>query len=319
MSTSADAATAAGSSSTAHPAVTAIVATRDRPELLARAVAAILGQDYPGTIECIVVFDQSDPAPIDVAVPDGRSLSLIRNTQTPGLAGGRNSGILSATGELIAFCDDDDEWLPPKLTRQVATLMDNPDAVLVGCGLVLVQEDRETIAPAPMKTVTLADLVRSRVWELHPSTFVAWRRAVRDEIGLVDEAIPGSYAEDYEWLLRAARISPIPMVDEPLARIRWHRASYFTRGWQKIIDALTYLLDKHPEFNDDPIGRSRITGQIAFALAASKQGPAARRMARTCVHENWRERRAYLAVLVSLRLLSADFVLKAAHSRGSGI
>ena len=43
------------------PLVSVVVPTRDRPELLRRAVGAILGQSYKGPIECLVVFDQSDP------------------------------------------------------------------------------------------------------------------------------------------------------------------------------------------------------------------------------------------------------------------
>jgi glycosyltransferase involved in cell wall biosynthesis len=302
-----------------YPTVSAIVPTRDRPEFLARAVDGILGQDYPGDIECLVVFDQSEPASTSAAVPDGRSLTLIRNTRRPGLAGARNSGIVAATGDLIAFCDDDDEWLPTKLSRQVEALTASPSAVMVGCALLLIRDGRESVARASMNTVTLANLVRSRVWELHPSTFLAWSGAVREGIGLVDEAIPGGYAEDYEWLLRAAQIAPIPLVNEPLARVRWHQMSYFARSWQQIVDALTYLLAKHPEFNDDPIGRSRVTGQIAFALAASGQGQAARQMARACAQANWRERRAYLAYLVSLRVVSPNLILRAARARGHGI
>jgi len=43
------------------PTVSVVVPTRDRPELLRRAVTAILEQTYPGPVECLVVFDQSDP------------------------------------------------------------------------------------------------------------------------------------------------------------------------------------------------------------------------------------------------------------------
>ncbi|HEV2893829.1 MAG TPA: glycosyltransferase family A protein, partial [Actinomycetota bacterium] len=93
------------------PPVSVVVPTRDRPELLRRAVTAILEQTYQGPIECVVVFDQSDPDLPWGALPAGRRLVLVRNQRTPGLAGARNSGILAATGELVAFCDDDDEWL----------------------------------------------------------------------------------------------------------------------------------------------------------------------------------------------------------------
>ena len=61
-----------------QPLVSVVVPTRDRPELLRRAVAAILGQTYEGPVECVVVFDQSDP---DLAWPDlppGRTLVLRR-------------------------------------------------------------------------------------------------------------------------------------------------------------------------------------------------------------------------------------------------
>jgi glycosyltransferase involved in cell wall biosynthesis len=75
------------------PLVSVVVPTRDRPALLKRAVAAVLGQDYPGEIDCVVVFDQS-PAhlPAGLTVPPGRSLRAVGNQRTPGLAGARNTG-----------------------------------------------------------------------------------------------------------------------------------------------------------------------------------------------------------------------------------
>ena len=96
----------------ARPSVSVVIATRDRPVLLRRAVQRVMEQSYPGEIECVLVFDQSDPAPPDVDVPAGRTLRSITNGRSPGLAGARNSGVLASSGEIIAFCDDDDEWLP---------------------------------------------------------------------------------------------------------------------------------------------------------------------------------------------------------------
>ena len=46
---------------TAWPPVTVIVPTRNRPELVRESIAAVVGQDYPGKIECIVVHDQEPP------------------------------------------------------------------------------------------------------------------------------------------------------------------------------------------------------------------------------------------------------------------
>src|SRR3954454_19667711 len=92
------------------PMVSVVVPTRDRAALLKRAIAAVLGQDYPGEIECMVVFDQSPPElPEDLPIPPRRSLVAVTNRRTPGLAGARNTGLVVARGQLVAHCDDDDE------------------------------------------------------------------------------------------------------------------------------------------------------------------------------------------------------------------
>jgi glycosyltransferase involved in cell wall biosynthesis len=303
----------------AEPLVSVVVPTRDRPELLRRAVTAVLGQTYRGRVECVVVFDQSDPDLPWPELPAGRRLVLVRNERTPGLAGARNSGILAATGELVAFCDDDDEWLPEKLARQVARLQATPSAAVSTTGILVRYKDRTTTRLAPTVLVTHRQLLRSRLTELHPSTVLARRRQLLDGIGLVDEEIPGSYAEDYEWLLRASRLGPLLAVAEPLAIIHWHQSSFFADRWRTIISALTYLVDKHQDLKGEPSGLARIYGQIAFAHAALGERRPARSWARRTLSLNRRERRAYLAIAISLGLISAKNVVRMAHVAGKGI
>jgi glycosyltransferase involved in cell wall biosynthesis len=301
------------------PPVSVVVPTRDRPQLLRRAVTAILGQRYEGPVECVVVFDQSRPDLPWGELPADRRLILIGNRRTPGLAGARNSGILAATGALVAFCDDDDEWLPEKLARQVERLLARPDAAVSTTGILVRYKDRTTTRLAPTTVVTHRQLLLSRLTELHPSTVLARRRQLLDGIGLVDEQIPGSYAEDYEWLLRAARHAPILAVPEPLVVIHWHQSSFFADRWRTIIAALTYLVDKHRELQQEPSGLARIYGQIAFAHAALGERGPARRWARRTLSLNRRERRAYLALAISLGLLKAKTVMRLAHVAGRGI
>jgi glycosyltransferase involved in cell wall biosynthesis len=310
---------ATGTAERSRPPVSVVVPTRDRPELLRRAVAAILAQTYPGPVECVVVFDQSDP---DLPWGDpgpGRRLRLVRNQRTPGLAGARNTGVLHATGELVAFCDDDDEWLPGKLDRQVAALADRPDAAVATTGIVVRYGDRSLTRLAPTPEITHHQLLRSRLVELHPSTVLVRRAEVLDGIGLVDEHIPGSFAEDYEWLLRAARRAPVLALQEPLVVVYWHQSSFFADRWRTIISALTYLVDKHRELQQEPSGLARIYGQIAFAHAALGERGAARRWARRTLALDRRERRAYLALAVSLRLIKARTVVRLAHVAGKGV
>jgi glycosyltransferase involved in cell wall biosynthesis len=293
-----------------------VVATRHRPELLLQAVTSIIGQTYPGELECLVVFDQSAPVTPPAQVPAGRQLRVLTNTRKPGLAGARNSGIDAAVGTVIAFCDDDDTWQPDKLTRQVELLTASA-ADFVACGVRIQYQGRVAVRMPPAQTA-FDQLVHDRVTALHPSTFVI-RRSALDAIGLVDEDIPGSYGEDYDLLLRAARRAPVLAVQEPLVNVLWHEQSFFAERWQIISEALRYMLAKYPALRADPTGRARISGQIAFAEAAQARRREAGRFIWQALRGNPAERRAFLALAVAVGLIPAATVVRAANRRGRGI
>jgi glycosyltransferase involved in cell wall biosynthesis len=299
------------------PDVTVVVATRDRPGLLERAVASILNQDYPGRVECIVVFDHVEIRDLVVEVGPSRALKLISNTHRQGLPGGRNSGVGAATGELFAFCDDDDFWLPGKLSRQVARLAD-PGIGAVSCGLRLRGPgiDKERILDR--ETVTLQEFFADRIMEVHSST-VLIRRSVWEQAGPVDEDIPGGYSEDYEWLLRVAAVTDIAIVREALVVVDWHGGSFYFGRWATIVEAQRYLIEKHPELARSREGMARLRGQIAFALASSNRRGEAIRELREVVRLNPREKRVLVTVPVLLRLLTGERALRMAQKRGKGI
>jgi glycosyltransferase involved in cell wall biosynthesis len=301
------------------PSVTVVVPTRDRPELLASAIAAIRAQDYPGRVRVLVVHDQSTPDPSLAEDGPQRSVSVIRNNRSPGLAGARNSGIEAADTELVAFCDDDDSWHADKLRVQVEALRAVPGSVLVTCGIRVRYGDHTAERSLTQGQVHLRDLLRSRLTELHPSTFLIVREALRTRIGLVDEEIPGSYAEDYEFLLRAARSAPIANVPSVHVDVLWHQKSFFTSRWDMIAQALSWLLERYPEFRSEPRGYARVAGQIAFAHAARGDRRAAASWAARTARANVREGRAYLALAVATGLVTPQRVLTTLHRRGRGI
>jgi glycosyltransferase involved in cell wall biosynthesis len=313
-----------GAESAPWPAVTAVIATRDRPELLAKAITAVVDQDYPGDIEVVVVFDQAPVREEITTVTPGRADRRVRataNTRAPGLAGARNTGILAASSELVAFCDDDDWWVPTKLSRQVAELTATGAVMAVGGIRVHYGPDRAVLRERcpPAGVVDLDELWRSRLTGAHPSTFLLRREELVGRLGLVDEAIPYGYGEDYDLLLRAARAGRVVVLDGVLAEVLWHPGSYFSRRWDAMVDGLGYLLVKHPEIASDAKGFAWIQGQRAFALAASGRRVEAIRTAWVSLRSNPRELRGPLALLVAARLISAERVMSALNARGRGI
>lgn len=299
------------------PCVDVVVATHHRPELLRVALDAIWAQDYAGQITCYVVFDQAEPDETLVRTEDRRAVRVLSNDRRPGLAGARNSGIVAGRGELVAFCDDDDQWLPSKLTRQVAALAGSEAPTSV-TGITVSYGDRAVDRVPEAGTMTLANLVRSRVMEAHPSTVVVRREELLRTIGLVDEDIPGSYGEDFDWIIRAAQAGGFAVVEEPLVKVRWGQ-SLFSQRWETIVDSIDYGLAKHAVFHRDRYALARLYGRRAFALAALGRRGEALRTAARAARQSPRERRAYLATAVALGLVSAERLMNLAHTRGHGI
>lgn len=302
--------------SDSKPDVTTVIATRDRPELVRRALASVAAQDYEGVVGVVLVFDQSEPDPSLVVDDPKRPVQVTTNDRSPGLAGSRNTGIGRSTGPYVALLDDDDEWHPEKIRRQVDVVTRSGDAVATTGIEIAYNGQRTPRLPDPAR-LNRAGFLRDRMTEVHPSSLLIARSAF-DRIGLVDEDIPNGYGEDYDLLLRLAEVSGFSVVDSVQTTVWWHGASYFFERWKTIDEALDYLVDKHPDFQSCPEGLARIRGQQAFARAAMGHRREAIRLCRTTFGLNRRELRAYVAPLVAAGV-PAGAALRLAHRFGKGI
>jgi glycosyltransferase involved in cell wall biosynthesis len=303
------------------PRVSVVTPTCGRPQLLRLALQSVLDQRYPGEIEALVVFDREEPVDPEVRIPPGRSVRLLSNDRTPGPAGAYNVGALAATGRYLALCDDDDEWLQDKIRLQVELLERRPEAMVAACGIYAGDAASSTRNPSrvPDKDeLTVDDLLNTARNALHSSTFVVRRGPMLERVGLLDEAIPGSYGEDFDWLLRAARVAPVVALRRPLVRVRWGY-SYFSEQWQTIIDSLTYQLAHSPDFPRQPANLARVYGRIAFAHAALGHRADAQAMAVRSIRLRPTQPRGYLALAVGWGLVRPQTVLRALRRFGRGI
>lgn len=301
------------------PAVTAVVPTHNRPEMMRRAVQSILDQEYDGDIEVVVVFDACEPFDPPVDVPPRRKVRTVVNTHSRGLCGARNSGIDAATFDYVAFLDDDDYWLPGKLAAQMPAFLEPEPPVLVGTAMMVDDGQRTFERLVPVEEVTHRELLRDRMAGLHSSTFVFDRAALTGPIGMADEDLPGGYGEDYDLLLRSSKVGRIHVVNRPLVSVTWAGQSYYFGKWSLYAEGLSYLLDHNPEFATERASYGRICGQIAFARAAAGQRRAAWPWVARSLRNDPRQLRAWLAAGIALRVLSAPWVIGQVQKRGKGI
>jgi glycosyltransferase involved in cell wall biosynthesis len=292
------------------PSIGVVVPTRDRPRILRRALDAIHAQHYPGPVRVLVVFDQTPPDGL-LARGGDRPVTVLANARGVGLAGARNTGIVVLDTELVAFCDDEDEWLPGKLSAQVEALSATPAADLVTCAAEVVHRDHAVPQFIGDTHLRLDRLVAPETVLPRSSSFLIRRSSLLgpDGFGLLAEDAPGSRNEDWDLLLRATRRAPVEHVDEPLVRVPWRGPVHHGYEYATRIASLRWMMSRHPEIGGCPPGGAR-TSPAPRWPARNRQD--AWKYSRAAARDNWREPRD-LAELA--RLSRIDSLLGAMNKR----
>ena len=204
------------------PRVSVVLPVRDGRDFVAEALESVLAQSRP-PYEVVVVDDGStdDTAAVVDAIPRVRCLRQPHR----GVAAARNAGVGASTGELIAFIDHDDRWLPDKLAIQVAQLSADP-----GLGFCLAHQ-RQFLEPGMARPSWLRPQLLEGPHVCYLPSALLVRREVFLAVGPYDEAHPIS--SDADWFLRAkdagVRMAVVP---EVLLERRIHRANQSSRALQ---------------------------------------------------------------------------------------
>lgn len=206
---------------TQQPRVSVVISAYNAAAYLGEAIESVLAQTRPAD-EIVVVDDGSTDATATVA--RGYANRGVRLVQQPnqGAGASRNRGIRETSGELLAFLDGDDLWLPQKLERQLAYLAAHPEAALVSCirwhwSQASDERHIEYFGVRPGRSLRHENVVRNVVG--NPSMTLI-RRAVLDVVGGFDTSL--RWGQDWELFMRIAEHGPIGFVNEPLMVYRWH-------------------------------------------------------------------------------------------------
>lgn len=194
------------------PLISVIIPTYNRGWILRDAIESVLNQDYKH-FELIVVDDGSTDNTSAILSEYGNSILRIHQ-ENRGVSAARNAGIYLAKGELIAFLDSDDIWLPKKLSVQATFFYSVPDAMICQTEEIWI---RHGIRVNPKKK---HQKLSGRIFEaslqrclISPSAVMV-RRKLFDDIGLFDERFPA--CEDYDLWLRVTSKYPVHLIKTPL-------------------------------------------------------------------------------------------------------
>lgn len=225
------------------PTVSVVIPTFNQAAFLEDAIQSVLAQTY-ADYEIIVVNDGSTDDTEKVTLGYNHRIRYLRQ-ENQGLAGARNTGILTARGEFIALLDSDDIWDASFLASMMELARKAPDATVYYCGIRYIDRDKRDLPQSGATRVLAPEklyraILRSNF--LIPSTIVM-RRAAILEAALFDIAY--RRLQDRElWIRLLQSGHRFAGLDAQLVRYRVHENNLSTDpvGGQQ---ALRAMVEKH--------------------------------------------------------------------------
>src|SRR5262245_60758400 len=208
------------------PLVSVVIPAHNCGRFIGDALDSVLRQNYP-LLEIFVIDDGSTDDTCDVVARYSDRVSLVRQ-RNAGAAVARNVGMKLARGRYVALLDADDVWLPGKLRLQVDHLERHPDVAMCCTRWHLLYPDAAgayhferaaspesvSVDPKWRGWIYCELLLDCEVW----TSTVVMRRELDERVGGFDVKL--RRGQDYDYWLRASRLTRIDRLDAPLALYR---------------------------------------------------------------------------------------------------
>lgn len=221
--------------------VSVVIPTYNRANLLPNAINSVINQTFKNW-ELIIVDDGSIDNTKDVISEFIKKDSRVKYfyQKNSGQPSAMNLGIKNSKGNYIAFLDDDDEWLPEKLEKQINKIKSDKliglvftDAIILD-GKTNVNKRSDIIKPS--SGFVYKELLKTN---FITATSVIIAKEIFEKIGLFDESfiIKITQIQDYDMWLRIAKYYKIEYISEPLVKYNyiqkinnWEKKNYAYRG-----------------------------------------------------------------------------------------
>lgn len=245
------------------PRVSVVIPAYNAQEYISESIRSVLAQTYR-RVEIIVVNDGSRDRTPELLAGFGSRIRVIHQDNM-GLSGARNTGIRAARGELIAFLDADDLWLPQKTEKQVHLFKNDSRIGFVYTRILPfgpnAERDFRYISPRFHRGRILRHLF---LYPFITVSSVMVKKECLDKVCLFDPENPST--QDYDLWMRLAQYYRADFVPEALVRYRVH-ASGMSRDRVFMLRWILYVIERQlhrtPDvFSDFPTGLFTFTKSI---------------------------------------------------------
>lgn len=222
------------------PLVSIVTPSLNQGRFIEETIESVLSQDYPH-LEYIVVDGGSTDGTLDVLRRYGGRLQWISEPDG-GQAQAINKGFRLARGEILAWLNSDDTYLPGAVTAAVEHLTAHPACAMVyGEGFLIDEQGAARRFPATEQPFDLWKLVYMIDFILQQTTF--FRRAALDVIGYLDEDL--HWGLDWDLFIRIGKRFPVDYLPREMASLREHREAKTFSGGRRRLGELLGLMRRH--------------------------------------------------------------------------
>jgi glycosyltransferase involved in cell wall biosynthesis len=197
------------------PKISIITVTRNRASFIPKAISSAQNQSFYDW-ELLILDDDSNDATeaiIGTLMTNDSRIKYYKNSPALGISGNRNKGLSLATGKYLAVLDSDDFWIDDhKLKKQCDFLENNPDYVLIGSNIEIIDEKGNSVNSTDFATEDLE--IRKRILKDNPipHSSVMMRAETVKKLGGYNERL--SCVEDLDLFLRLGKLGKFKNLKE---------------------------------------------------------------------------------------------------------
>ena len=201
------------------PTISVVTPSYNQGSFIEETIRSVLLQGYP-SLQYIIMDGGSSDETLDVIRKYGTWLHWV-SERDRGQTDAINKGLRLATGELRAYLNSDDTYLPRSLQAIAAFMADDPECGLAYGDCEVVDEIGHSLGWLPRHPFNLKRTVERG--EFVPQQAAFWRLSAQGQAGMLDDRL--HFAMDYEFFIRLAKCAPVGYLPHPLAAFRMHGSS----------------------------------------------------------------------------------------------
>jgi len=199
-----------------QPRISIVTPSYNQAAYLETTFQSVLSQDYPA-LEYLLVDGESDDGSLEIIRKYAQHFAWWVTEKDQGQADAINKGLRKSTGEIVAWLNSDDIYLPGTLRKVVAFFEEHPQVGLVYGDMQAVDSEGTQINTLRYPAYTMADLMTFHIIG-QPAVF--FRRSVMEQAGLLD--LSYHYLLDHQLWIRMAGKTAIAHIPDVLAAARYH-------------------------------------------------------------------------------------------------